>query len=825
VADGLTIEELTGQKTLLDSLFAAIESSPETVQIVTGPSGSGKSWVLGALCDLWRASGHPAIQLPADAQHATRSLFPFSMAVSRIVTGLDDARRIKTAVAKLGAVAPAAGGLITYLIEFIASSPERHQSEASRFLSNDEREILFQLQSLAGDDALLLAGDNLQFFDPASIRLLAALRDADLLQTYPFLRKVRIVCAQTEHAAMDPATAAVLDPLKKDSQRLARPDPAQIVHILRLLGVGVELPPEVIQFCIAVSGGHLEVLRQIAAYIGDDAERSRRLSGDRDNDEALYFMFQERVRGLGEEGRRILDVLELLAVAGVAISDVELNCLLTDSYAHLVGSVVRAVELQMLRRGIEQRSFPHEIVQRLFLRRVEQRQPEVHEKFARCIGRLRPGDYASRAYHYAAAGNEREAALMRFLDHLLRLRNGAILLSAELERICTSVDVETAAFLRGISDAWNLFRAGEPERCRSLLERMSDAVPPVLIAEKDYLFARCVKTHGTPDDRAFITEILKRWRDEDPIEFEQWFRLMSILTVMQADAGDFVAARYTSRIVAGHLVRRAAFDPFAEAARHIVGRRDAAIFNAEIAAERCRAAVAFFRGPDAGAPRNPMQLYLARTNLGANLLMLGEFAEAERVSTEAMSMSGNVTVARYPRRHIPANNAILAAYRDGSMTAVVARDALDQMVAATSQPSDLVLLRNNTAILRALTGDLSRAAEELASVASSVASDGYYRYFVQANLISMAHLLGQAADAKQQWLTLGERIPQIPDPDRIALRKRHELLAGAFDTVTSGDPSDWWHFVSHIAPPQVGPVWRFYGYGFLLSDIQFWSEA
>jgi hypothetical protein len=347
---------------------------------------------------------------------------------------------------------------------------------------------------------------------------------------------------------------------------------------------------------------------------------------------------------------------------------------------------------------------------------------------------------------------------------------------------------------------------------------------PILVAEKDYLFARSVKTHGTPEDRAFIMEILKRWRDEDPIEFEQWFRLMSILTIMQADAGDFVAARYTSRIVAGHLARRASFDPFADVARHIVSRRDAAIFNAEIAAERCRSAVTFFRGADSGAPRNPMQLYLARTNLGANLLMLGEFAEAKRVSVEAVAMAATLTAIRFPRRHIPANNAILAAYRDDEMTAADALHELDSIIAATSEPSDLVLLTNNAAVLRALTGELAQAAEELSLISSLLPSDGYYAYFVNANLVSMSHLLTREPDLKQRWAHLGEHIPLIPEPDRIALRKRHELLGTAFDRVNTGNANDWWHFISRAAPPQVGPVWRFYGYGFLLSDIQFWSE-
>jgi hypothetical protein len=819
------IAQLTRQKALLDDISIGLELARDPVHLIEGPSGSGKSWLLGAVCDRWRTGERPVVRVSGDAQYSRRARYAFSSAIARLTSRLEDWRLVKTAGAKVAGVTVPGGGLAAFVVDVIANSRENQQKRAARFLSDEEREILFHLQRLAGDSHLLLAVDNLHFLDTASADFLVALRDPEVIQAYPFLNQLRIVCATAELLTPAPAVEIVVGSLTPQRLVLPHAPREHIATILRLMGATIDLPDDVVDFCAHVSGGHLEVLRLIAEYIGEDPTRPRRLALDGHTKHSLYFLFEERVRSLGDEGRLILEALELLAVAGVGISDVELECLLSEPYAYLAGAAKRAVELNILRRESGRRSFSHEIVQRMFLDRVEARQPEVHEKFARCVARLRSGDYASRAYHYDRAGRVDDALIMRFVEYLQRLRNGDAPVSASVEDFAADAAPDVAEFFVTLVRAWLVFRNGEPRAAHEILENLSDVYPAVLMAEKDYLAARCVKTHGSPDARAYVVEILLRWREEPPIEFEQWFRLMSILTIMQVDHGDYAGARLTSRLIAIQLATRTSFDPFADSARHIIDRRDAALFQADIAAQRCRRAVQFFTGGDPSSPRNPMQLYLALTNLSANLLMIGEFAEAERVAADAVAMHNAIPSIRFPRMQLPLSNLIVAAFRSESIGAEQAARSMRLVAESTPDPGDAILIHNNMAVMQALAGDLPGAAHILRAVQRRLPRDGYYAYFVSTNLTCFEYLVNGGPNARAQWVELATGIPMIPEADRAALQKRHALLTDAFDNVNTGEVERWWSYLNDTAPPQIGPVWNFYGYGFLLSDIQFWSEA
>ena len=825
VPEASRIAELTRQKALLDDISIGLELARDPVHLIEGPSGSGKSWLLSAVCDRWRTGDRPVMRVAGDAQYSRRVRYPFSSAIARLTSRLDDWRMVKSAGAKVAGATVPGGGLAAFVVDVIANSRENQQKRAARFLSDEEREILFHLQRLAGDSPLLLAVDNLHFLDAASADFLVALRDPEVVDAYPFLAQMRLVCAGAELLTPPPVVEIVVRNLNPKRLILPHAPREHVATILRLLGATIALPEDVIDFCAQVSGGHLEVLRLIAEYIGQDPARPKRLTVDGRTTHSLYFLFEERVRSLGDEGRLILEALELLAVAGATISDAELECLLSEPYAYLAGAAKRAVELNILRRESGRRSFSHEIVQRMFLDRVEARRPEVHEKFARCVARLRSGDYASRAYHYDRAGRVDDALIMRFVDYLQRLRNGDAPVDANLDDFTSEAAPDVAEFFIALLRAWTVFRNGDPRAAHAILENLSDVYPPVLMAEKDYLAARCVKTHGSADARAYIVEILRRWRDEPPVEFEQWFRLMSILTIMQVDYGDYAGARVTSRLIAIQLATRTSFDPFADSARHIIDRRDAALFQAEIAAQRCRRAVQFFTGGDSSSPRNPMQLYFALTNLGANLLMIGEFVDAQRIAAQAVEMHAAMPSIRFPRMQLPLNNLLVAALRSESVTPEQAARSMRAVAESTPDPGDAILINNNMAVLNALAGDLNEALHILGAVLERLPRDGYYSYFVRSNLTCFQYLADGRARARAQWLELATGIPAIPEGDRVALEKRHELLTDAFGSVGIGDIARWWNYLNDTVAPQVGPVWKFYGYGFLLSDIQFWSEA
>jgi hypothetical protein len=739
-------------------------------------------------------------------------------------------RSLRTALSKTFAGVPFAGNLLEFLVLQVANSREAGRTKATLYLTEMEREILFHLQLLAGNEPLLVLADNLQHFDEASIHLLCTLMDPNVARTYPFVSSLRLVSAITNGVPFVEPTAEAISSFGAKVWPLDYVPYDQVGAILRALGVKAPLPADVLTYCAEVSGGHLEVLRLIAICMGDDSAQSRwLLSGDEKAESFLEDLIRQRVSGLGQDGQRVIDLLQHLAVAGCIFSIAEMKCLLSEAYSHLAQSVSRAKEMDLLRESDNRISFTHESVQQAFLRRIEQKEPAVHEKFARCIGRLRSGDYASRAAHFESAGNISEAGDMRFLFCLQKLRSGDLLGAAGIDAASETASPDVARFYRGIKEAWSLFRAGDQAKAHEVLEGLSEMHSPLLMAEKDYLFARCAKAGYSTNDRTLIKKLLMRWRDSDPVEFEQWFRLVSMLIILEADDGDLEAAKYTHRILAGKLVERESFDPFAKSARHILDRRTATLFNAEIAEKRCREAVEFFGADSAskvsGAIRNPMQLYLAQSNHSANLVMLGRFQDAAPAAASALSMRSDFPEILFPRPEIPMNNLVLAGFRSGLLSAPEAREALEQALAMTENKADAILLTNNLALMKTLDGALEDGVEDLARISLELPPRGYESYFVTANLICLKYLAGKDVNSRDRWIELQSQMPSNSDSEWLALAKRHELLTPAFDRIEVGDVSSWWNYPINNAPPMVGQVWRFYGWGLLFSDIQFWSEA
>jgi hypothetical protein len=830
MTDGFAIEDVTGQNRLCDAILAELDRGPRPFHLVRGGPGAGKSWLLDEVGRRWEEMRRPTLYLVGDAQHSKTDLFPFTLAISRLDTGLARARAFRTAFAKAFAGVPIGGTLLEFIALQIANSREAKKTKTSLYLNELEREVVFHLQRLASNNPLLVLADNLHHFDEASARLLRTLGDGGAVESYPFVSDMRLVCAVTDGASLQEALPDLIQTLSPRQWRLDFAAGDRIEGILRAMGVGIPLPPEIVAYCAEVSGGHLEVLRLIADCLANEPSQTGwLLSEDGKAESFVEELIERRVRGLGQEGQRVIALLQHLAVAGSTFGVAEMNCLLSEPYSNLAASIDKAKEIDLLRESGKRVSFTHEKVQHAFLKRLERTEPAVHEKFAECIGRLRPGDYASRVMHYDVAGNPVEASHMRFLRCLQRIRSGDLLGGGEINAACLGASPDEARCYRAIMEGWRLLREGKAEEGKAILEDLSEIQSPLVIAEKDYLFARCAKVGNSALDRGLIRALLARWRDMGCKEFEQWFRLVSILMVLEADEGDFLEARCTGRILAEALAKRVSFDPFAKSAAQILNRRAATLFSAEIAERRCREAVVFFDGGaaegEAGTARNPMQLYLARSNHSANLTMLGRFGEAILVAKTALQMRAEHPGLAFPRPEVPLNNLVLAGLHDGQISAVEAREALERALPLATSPSDWILLSNNLAVVKAMCGATEEGIQDLARMRRDSPMDTYHSYFVTANLICLEHLLGRGTDSEGRWMELQEKVPKIPESERIALQRRHEMLLPAFGQIKDGDFNSWWRYLAGTAPGMVGSVWRFYGWGLLLSDIQFWSEA
>jgi len=239
-------------------------------------------------------------------------------------------------------------------------------------------------------------------------------------------------------------------------------------------------------------------------------------------------------------------------------------------------------------------------------------------------------------------------------------------------------------------------------------------------------------------------------------------------------------------------------------------------------------ALAYF-GPTGSetVPRHPIQYYFTLTNLIGNQLASGRFDEALSSALRLEELIRRYTSLPWPGPEIAANNSVLARYLASNIDVSTSADLLLQVTKNSNEAGDRILLQNNCSVLLVRAGRIPEARQILddafTSLRNSEEPDGYHLYFVKSNLASLLALGGEADRA----LTLIEECVAIVDQFYPAInatmKRRQELIREAIKEAPALSAEEFDNFLLQKHGMQIGPQWAFYGRGFLLTDIQFWS--
>jgi hypothetical protein len=182
----------------------------------------------------------------------------------------------------------------------------------------------------------------------------------------------------------------------------------------------------------------------------------------------------------------------------------------------------------------------------------------------------------------------------------------------------------------------------------------------------------------------------------------------------------------------------------------------------------------------------------------------------------------------WPFPEIAANNSILARFLSGAIAADETAVLYSRLATASVEAGDRILVQNNHAVVLIRSGRLSEAASILGSIhgvlLASREPDGYHQYFVANNLAGLAAISGDVTRARELLLECGKVIDQFYPAIHATMARRHQLIMQALEQAPTLTAEAWDAFLIERYGMQVGPQWTFYGRGFLLTDIQFWSD-
>ena len=819
-----SIAELTGQAEVRRQIQVALASTNCKLIRVIGPSGTGKTWLGRSIGEEWKRSNGVMLYAAGDEFFWKRSYYPLQLAISsesaRLQLGV-----IKKAAAEAGKSIPVGGAALRELLGYLFNRRDNLREGSLSYMDSAERDILARMESLAGKRNVLLICDNFQWWDRSSLELLNLCIKKQVRRAFPFLTKLKILALETSGVAC--AEPDYIESLfctaKGISFALAYCDEDAFCQILQAFGVPKKLPRSILKDLYKICCGHLDLARRLAEY---------EQYWSRDEQQGLHVGLQQilrdllerRLHGISPAAEETMRLLQAASIIGNSFGEAELSCLVDLPIERMREALKPAEVLRLVNMADTGGVFTHDVVRTYFFDRTETLRKDLNRKFAYCLVLLHPGDYSRRVEYLLRAEESIDAEETLILDYLSDRRKGQ---SQNFQLVFSSLNQDLKSYLAKIENAIAQFENGEYREAIETLETIEDIYPDRLLAERDIMAARCQIKRLTRKARMKAIKILQRWHSASTTEPEIWCRVMLYTVVAYIFLGDVEAASQTETALLRKLRGRLKFDPAAEQTVNHCRLKANMLHTSVVARQRLQDAVAFFGPLAGGAPADPVHYYIGLVNLSANYICDGDFESAFGLAVRANQVVRESPAFSFPRRDILGNNLILSAVLYGRLTAKKAAESMQKMIRTVSPSNDTTLLKSNLAWLHALTGDYKTAAQYLEPVFHSLTEldevDGYYPYFIGNNLAGAIYMLGDRERSAEIWHQLDGYVTEIAGPIAPYIARRHELQSILFSAPETPH-QNWALYLNQTHNTQVGPGWRFYGNGFLASELEFWSD-
>jgi len=583
------------------------------------------------------------------------------------------------------------------------------------------------------------------------------------------------------------------------------------------------LPEPDLDLLYTVTNGRLDLLHDVGQQLREGDLRALSSGWG----EFYSGLVQRRLRALTTHTQNLENLLTAAAVIGQTFTVSDVHCLTGSALDQLSAALRLATGEHFLASLGDTARFESAELHRYFHRAGSDNHGKYHAKFAECLRAMHPGDYGDRAHHLLLAGDTDNALTCHALAVLAARREQRPAPDpGELRKESNWTSIQN--YLESMQAAYNACDGRRIDDGFRILEGVETFLPEVLIAERDYLEAHLLLLQRSINSYEHASTLLERWQKLSDREAEVWSRLAQLLIVAQVVTDRVDDARRLEETLTSSYWDRRHVDPSALYSLNVLRRRAECLHHLPTATQRLESALTYF-GPVSPevVPRHPIQYYYTLTNLTGNQIAGGRFDTAYSRASELEQLVRNHPNVPWPALEIAANNVVLARYVSGQLDPSDAASLADQLVKGLPESGDRMLLQNNHAVFLALAGKTTEARGILESAHAELMSDEepdeYHRYFVGNNLAVLLALANETTRAEELLEGHQSVLKSFYPAIRATMLKRHPLVLRAFSEAGHLSPKEFDRFLLEHHAPQLGPQWAFYGRGFLLSDIQFWS--
>ncbi|BCS55642.1 ATP-binding protein [Geobacter sp. SVR] len=815
------------QAPIADDMLAHLKASDKKVAVLKGSSGTGKSFIAKMISEYWTRNGNNCcLYFTGNVMCSTR---PFGLLEDVLNFEIKNMQTIaEEGVVEAAKDAPFIGNTLSFLLKKRA---EQAGAQFPTATGCPEADIARKMAFFIGRKNPLIILDNFHWTDRSTMDFFATLVRIGFTEGGLSLQHAKIMIVATPAQSDEFATDALHAISSYPSAQTFTTNDVGIADFnlaLRHFGIAA-IPDNTANALYAITSGHLEILKMLGEYLKNGGRIEP--AGSKKNS-FLEFMLKERLRREGVPGSYVYEVLKTASVIGLSFDYAEIDCLTRKKDFSLSPIIKKANDLSLIKEESGRYYFAHEIIKEVFQCKAEGKRHELMLSFVNCLRLLKPADLPRRADFAFEAGADRDALHYYILSCLQLLRDGKSMSPLASNRLLSLIELypDEALYYHSMRKGYELFIRKDYPSAMSAIAAIEEVYSGALNAEKDYLFALCSSKSAERSKKIESIQLLEYWNlsSFQESEGELWSRLAATLLSLYVHVGDNTKARLIEKQIMHFLSKRLKFDTNAEVQINIIRRKANAIHSPEVATSRTEKSVAFFsKRNTVGIPLYPVQLYMSLSNHSGNLTTLGQFTAAFETAGRALSLLTTIPEANFPRDEIPANNYAVAGFYSGLLGAKEGTLILKQTLHSCNF-CDNFILRNNLGVLLALQGQLKEAKDELTAAYQDLCStdgDDFFAYYLLSNLVGVEAIGGDKISARKYFLSLQNLQPGILSWELPHLELRCRLLDWAIDNVEPKTGQEWMHALFAIDEDGLGPSWKYLGLGFIMSDLQFWSES
>ncbi|HEX3799681.1 MAG TPA: hypothetical protein VH413_13370 [Verrucomicrobiae bacterium] len=817
----LRLESVNGQQAVIDRMASKAPTTGKIAIVVCGAPGTGVSWTLDQVAEEWKATRKASLQARGDSFASQRKLFPWLTLATPGAKDLARVEILKESVKDASGAIPMFGSATSHLLDDLLHFRRNSLAREAIILSKEEQDLLFVIQAVAQKKRLLLTLDHMDFWDPASWDLLALIASSHLQDLYPALADVQLLFGVRE--TPPPRLSTLLDECKVPTEvfqihPIAR---AEMSTALRTFGFP-EMKEQEVDGLYEATDGRLDLLHDFSVHL-----RDTNLTKDAHGFDGLFAnLLSNRMHSLVRQAPELDPILSAAAILGRSFTLDDAQCLTGQTAEKLQAALTAATDARLLTLLGGMVQFQSGTLHDYFHRSGRSEHRKYHAKYAECLRIMRPGDYEGRWNHLILA-DRLEEALTCYALAALHARRQKSLTPEPNSLFQTAFWGLIKDFLAQMCRAYDAFETDKLGEAMDAVASIEAFLPDALLAERDYLKAQIrLKSHRVKDF-AESAALLKPWDRLKDEEGEIWSRIAQARMISLVEINAMEEASRLEEDLTKYYYARRRVDPWALYALNVLRRRSEPLHRLPVATQRLENALEFFGSFHSNdLPRHPIQYYYTLNNLVANLLASARFEDAVRRAEELDALV-NRHALPWPSLEIPINNFVLAGFLSGKLSAEMAVRILSQVQIEPPTSGDSLLIANNYAVLLAHAGQVEDAKRRLQDCYRLLSSDSpcdpYHKYFIGNNVAALTALTGDSASAKQIYEGCLPLIDGLYPTIRETIRERHGLLGAAIGDAQKLGIEALDRILLGSSQAKLGKHWEFYGRGFLLSDIQFWS--